>query len=173
MLRRADRALLQAKADGRNTVTHLGRPASDGRNQKRHRLSWLFWWKEKPGKHLLQRRLLTPVPIELAMQKLRGFVVNHAAQILEADEDQLILQIDGKHLPLMRRSGDRPTPFLVELHLEEMRQDSEHRPGCKDLGTAVQVTIRPKRQRDRRRNDADERARQLLASLKSYLMAQD
>jgi hypothetical protein len=33
--------------------------------------------------------------------------------------------------------------------------------------------IRPKRQRDRRRKDALERARQILASLKSYLMAQD
>ena len=173
MLRRADRALLQAKADGRNTVVHLGRPTSGGRNRKKHRLGWLCWWKDKPGKHLLQRRLLTPVPIELAMEKLRGFVVNHAAQILEAEEDQLVLQIDGKHLPLMRRSSDRPTPFLVELHLEETHQASERRPGCKDLRTAVQVTIRPKRQRDRRRDDADARARQLLASLKSYLMAQD
>jgi diguanylate cyclase (GGDEF)-like protein len=173
MLRRADRALLQAKADGRNTVVHLGRPTAGRRDQKKHRLDWLCWWKDKPGKHLLQRCLLTPVPIELAMEKLRGFVVNHAAQILEADEDQLVLQIDGKQLPLMRRSGDRPTSLLVELHLEETRQASEDRPGCRDLRTAVRVTIRPKRQRDRRRSDADERARQLLASLKSYLMAQD
>ena len=41
------------------------------------------------------------------------------------------------------------------------------------LRTLVQITIRPKRQRDRRRNGAGERARQMFVSLKSYLMAQD
>ena len=42
-----------------------------------------------------------------------------------------------------------------------------------ELRTVVQITIRPKRQRDRRRNGADECARHLFVSLKSYLMAQD
>jgi hypothetical protein len=37
----------------------------------------------------------------------------------------------------------------------------------------VHVVVRPKRQRDRRRRDSIERARQLLVSLKSYLMAHD
>jgi diguanylate cyclase (GGDEF)-like protein len=171
MLRRADRALLQAKADGRNTVVHLGRPSPGEIDQAKPGLGWLLPWKDKPGKHLLHRRLLTPVPIALATEKLRGFVVNHAARVLQADDDRWVLQTGSKHLSPMRRRGERPTPLLVELYLEETHQDSERRPGCKDLCTAVNVTIRPKRQRDRRRSDADEEARQLLASLKSYLMA--
>ena len=39
--------------------------------------------------------------------------------------------------------------------------------------TLAQVTIRPQRSRDRRRRDVFERAQRLLASLKSYLVAQD
>jgi hypothetical protein len=39
--------------------------------------------------------------------------------------------------------------------------------------TKIQVIIRPKRSRDRRRAPAVTRARQLLAGLRSYLMATD
>jgi diguanylate cyclase (GGDEF)-like protein len=171
MLRRADRALLQAKADGRNTVVQLGASKSGQTEQGRQRLGWLLWWKDGPGKHVLQRRVLTPVPLELAKEKIRGFVAERHAQTVKVGEDSLVLMIDGKHVPLMRRSGDRPTPLLMELSLEEVHLPSERRPGCKDLRTVVRVTIRPKRQRDRRRPDVDARARQLLADLKSYLMA--
>jgi hypothetical protein len=37
----------------------------------------------------------------------------------------------------------------------------------------IEVSIRPRRRRDRRRNNAVEQARQLLLSLKSYLMAHE
>jgi hypothetical protein len=37
----------------------------------------------------------------------------------------------------------------------------------------VEVTIRPRRDRDRRREATVERARRLLGSLKSYLMARE
>ncbi len=171
MLRRADRALLQAKADGRNTVVQLGTSKSGDLDRPRHRLAWLMWWKDGPGKHVLQRRVLTPVPLQLAKEKIRGFVAERHAQIVKAGEDSLVLMIGGKHVPLMRRNGDRPTPLLMELDLEEVHLPSERRPGCKDLRTVVRVTIRPKRQRDRRRPDVDVRARQMLADLKSYLMA--
>jgi hypothetical protein len=120
---------------------------------------------------VLQRRVLTPVPVQLATEKIRGFVAARAAQVLAAGDDYLHLLIDGKHVPLMRRNGDRPTPMLIELHLEEMHQSSARRPGSRDLRTVVRVTIRPRRQRDRRRPDVDPRARELLAELKSYLMA--
>jgi sugar-specific transcriptional regulator TrmB len=37
--------------------------------------------------------------------------------------------------------------------------------------TKIYAAIRPKRHRDRRRGDASERARLVMASIKSYLMA--
>jgi hypothetical protein len=39
--------------------------------------------------------------------------------------------------------------------------------------TLIHVVIRPQRARDRRQRDALERARQLLVSLKAYLVAQE
>jgi hypothetical protein len=173
MLRRADRALLQAKSEGRNTVVQLGSATSDPRDKELRRRHWLSWWRSSPGQHLLQRRVVTVVPLQLAAEKLRGFVADQAAAIVENRDHRVVLEIAGQDLPMMRRSSDRATPFLVELDLQEIQSDSDSRPAGTDLRTVVQITIRPKRQRDRRRHGADESARQLFVSLKSYLMAQD
>ena len=173
MLRRADRALLQAKSEGRNTVVQVGNAASDPRDRELRRRHWLSWWRSSPGQHLLQRRVVTVVPLQLAAEKLRGFVADHATAVIENRDNRVVLEIAGQDLPNMRRSSDRSTPFLVELDLQEIQADSDARRSGTELRTVVQITIRPKRQRDRRRNDADERARQLFVSLKSYLMAQD
>ncbi len=174
MLRRADRALLQAKSEGRNTVVTLGGCVTEPPEQERQRWQWLrSWWKQQPAQHLLQRRVVTVVPLHVATEKLRGLITDHAAEILEIAKNRIVLKIAGKNLPLMGRSSDRPTPFLVELHLEEVHSDQGMHAGGSQLRTLVQITIRPKRQRDRRRNGVDERARQLFISLRSYLMAQD
>jgi len=173
MLRRADRALLQAKSEGRNTVVLLGGGTSQPRDKEHRRRNWLSWWRSSPGQHLLQRRVVTVVPLQLAAEKLRGFVADRGATILENRDNRMVLQIAGQDVPMMRRSSDRPTPFLVELVLQEIQSDRNARSARTELGTVVQITIRPKRQRDRRRTGADERARHLFVSLKSYLMAQD
>ena len=76
---------------------------------------------------------------------------------------------DERNAPLMRRWSDRPVPFLIELTLGEIAAPSRQTL----TKTAIHVVVRPKRQRDRRRRDVNERAKALVASLKSYLMAQD
>jgi diguanylate cyclase (GGDEF)-like protein len=173
MLRRADRALLQAKNDGRNTVVQLGAGMAVERQLRNRNRGWLSWLKDTPGDQVLQRTLITTVPLRLAAEKLRGFVFDQSAEIIEIAEKNVVLEIDGKNSRVMRRSGDRPTPFLVELRLEETRLDAGCTHGTNTLRTLAHVSIRPKRQRDRRRRDVRDRAQQLFCSLKSYLMAQD
>ena len=167
MLRRADGALLQAKSEGRNTVVQLGGPRNDPRDKELKRRHWLSWWRSSPGQPLLQRRVVTVVPLQVAAEKLRGFVADHGAEIIELKANHVMLEIAGQDLPTTRRKHDRPTPFLVELDLEEIPSDGDARSAGTELRTAVQVTVRPKRQRDRRRHEADERARHLFVSLKS------
>lgn len=182
MLRRADRALLQAKEMGRNMVVQLGSglhgDAGESESSGKSWLSWLFgeaseWFGEKPDL-LLERELATAVPLNITAEKLRGFVADHDAEIQSVDEDHLVLKLDGDNLPLQRRSNDRPVAFLVELLLGEKRgQSQENERGGGMLRTYIRVAIRPLRNRDRRRHDAIQRARQILTSLKSYLVAQE
>ncbi|MCA9123101.1 MAG: diguanylate cyclase [Planctomycetaceae bacterium] len=170
-LNRADRALLQAKANGRNMVVQLG--TGIGEEERRAKTSgWLNWFQSSPADELLSRRLVTVVPMNVAAEKLRGFVADHKAQILEIHENCVTVKIEETQSNSGKRASDRAVPFLMELTFEEESSGTPQR-GAVQQRTLIRVVIRPRRQRDRRRNDMIERARQLLVSVKSYLMAHE
>jgi hypothetical protein len=66
--------------------------------------------------------------------------------------------------------------FTIDLKLSQQHSERTNTQGLA-LGTYVEtrmeVTIRPRRDRDRRREATVEKARRLLGSLKSYLMARE
>jgi diguanylate cyclase (GGDEF)-like protein/PAS domain S-box-containing protein len=172
MLRRADRALYQAKENGRNTVVQLGSGIAGDTPVIKRRGFW-DWLRGGPApEQVLHRALATSVPLNVVVEKLRGFVADHHAQIESITENYLVLKIDGGGTSLLRRADDRPVPFFIELHFSDSASQVPANSG-KMVRTLVQVTIRPQRSRDRRRRDVLERAQRLLASLKSYLVAQD
>jgi diguanylate cyclase (GGDEF)-like protein len=172
MLRRADRALYQAKENGRNTVVQLGSGIGGEAPTAKPRGFWAWLRGSAAPEQVLKRALATSVPFNVVVEKMRGFVADHHAQIDALTESSLVLKIDGAVGPLLRRSSDRSVPFLIEIQFEESQQLGSRGAG-KVVRTLVQVTIRPQRSRDRRRRDVLERAQRLLASLKSYLVAQD
>ena len=98
MLRRADRALLQAKDQGRNQVVQLG----DGMMEEKVKRSW--WpFQSLRGGALVEATLVTTVPIEVAVQKLRGFIADQDAKIVKTNDNELQLVVtDG--------SSDRQPP---------------------------------------------------------------
>ena len=172
MLRRADRALYQAKEGGRNRVVQLG-SGLQGAEPPAKRRGWFSWFTDSAAEQILERHLFTPVPLAMTAEKLRGFVADKYAQIESIDENHVVLQLNELAVPMLRRHNDRPVPFIIDLHFEEQEvQGEEKRRGFTRV-TVIRVSIRPRRQRDRRSLDAQERARHLLASLKSYLMAQE
>lgn len=171
-LRRADRALLQAKDSGRNLVVQLGTGIGQNQQDAAPR-GWFGWFRSTPGESLLERALVTVVPLPVAAEKLRGFVADHHAEIVSMENNQVTVKIDGPNMLMTRRSTDRAVPFLIEMSFHEKTPLGENRNGTEPTGTLVRVVIRPRKQRDRRQKDAVNRARQLLVSLKSYLMAVD
>ncbi|HVT30018.1 MAG TPA: diguanylate cyclase [Lacipirellulaceae bacterium] len=171
MLRRADRALLQAKDQGRNQVVQLG-DGMMGEQAKRG------WWPFQPwrGGALVETALVTAVPIEVAVQKLRGFIADQEAKIVKTNENKLLLAITDNHTNINRRATDRPVMFLIHLKLSQVHTDRSNTQGFASgtyVETRIEVTIRPRRDRDRRREATSEKARRLLGSLRSYLMARD
>ncbi len=169
-LNRADRALLQAKSNGRNLVVQLGTGLVEPEPAPKSH-GWFGWLHARPGEQVLSRKLITVVPLSVAAEKLRGYAADHQAQVVEVQDNRLTLKVDEQNPTLARRWSDRPVPFLIDLVFDELT--GEARPGSPLSRTLIQVAIRPRRQRDRRRRDTSERARQLLASLKAYLMAHD
>ena len=170
MLRRADRALLKAKAKGRNCVVQLG--SGSGSDSPDAPKGFRPRKKTRP-KQLLEQVMVTPVPIRMAIEKLRGFVADHQAKIVNIDGNRVRLEIDDRHPTRLRRLTDRPMTFCVDLRFEEERFQNEERDPTSGgvLRTRIRLSINPKKHRDRRRDDVSDRARDVLLSFRSYLMA--
>jgi diguanylate cyclase (GGDEF)-like protein len=168
--RRADRALYQAKDNGRNLVVQLGTGIIADEKPAPPR-GWLSWFYSPPPDELLKATLVTAVPLNLASEKLKGFVSDHHASVDVLGDNHQAIRIEGDNLPLVRRSTDRNVPFVIEVQLAESMVPQPQTGGRSR--TLIHVVIRPQRARDRRQRDALERARQLLVSLKAYLVAQE
>jgi diguanylate cyclase (GGDEF)-like protein len=172
MLRRADRALLEAKRMGRNLVVQLG----DGLGDFAEIATRETVPVSAKGELFIEKSVVTAVPLNLAIEKLRGFVLDHNADILAIKADRLELLIAADRDRPGRRRSDRPIPFLVELSLSEHRVPAaaaEGRTPAQIARTRVTVAVRLKRARDRRNADVLEQAGGILAAIKSYLMAVD
>jgi diguanylate cyclase (GGDEF)-like protein/PAS domain S-box-containing protein len=170
MLRRADRGLLMAKSRGRNQVVQLGSGAAPPVEPVK-----TSFWSRKPAVQqlLLEQDLLTAVPLKIAVEKLRGFVADHQAHIVSLEGSQVRLEITDSLESRQRRWSDRPVTFVLDVRLEE----EQHQRGTEEAGkggilrTRIHVAINPRKDRDRRRADVDNRAKEVLVSLRSYLMA--
>jgi diguanylate cyclase (GGDEF)-like protein/PAS domain S-box-containing protein len=172
MLRRSDRALLQAKDQGRNQVVQLGGGMS---NEPEKRKSW--WpFQSWTGRALVESTLKTAVPLEVAVQKLRGFVSDQNAKILATSQNEMSMELSDRLASSNRRKGDREVTFTIHLRFSEQYVDRTNTQGFaagKHAVTHVDVTIHPRRDRDRRHDSTVTKARALLGSLKSYLIASE
>ena len=171
MLRRADRALLQAKDHGRNQVVQLGGGMSDEKPKK-------SWWpfKSWTGDSVVEANLITLVPLDIAVQKLRGFVSDHDARIVNTSDSGLSMELTDRQASVKGRKGDRPVSFSIELEFDQQHVERTNAQGMAAgmyVETRVQVVIRPRRERDRHHDATIGKARRLLGSLKSYLMASE
>ena len=70
---------------------------------------------------LIEKKLITSVPINMAVEKLRGFVADHKARITAVDGNQISLEIEVQQTSRLRRITDRPATFIVDLLIEEER----------------------------------------------------
>jgi diguanylate cyclase (GGDEF)-like protein len=169
MLRRADRALLSAKAGGRNTVVQLGTGA--GAESESMRANARLLNSARPN-DLFEQHLVTPVPVKIAVDKLRGFVADHRARIIAVDGNQIRIEIDGKPVSRLRRLTDRPATFCLDVVMEE-ECGAESATACGATRTKINLTISTQETRNRRQKDVMTNAREILISFRSYLMASD
>jgi len=105
-------------------------------------------------------------------------VADHQAKIVAIDGNQVQLEIDDRPVSRLRRLTDRSVVFRVDLRFEEewLRTDREGALRPFDAGTArtkIKVAVSPRKDRDRRRNDVMNRAREVLMSFRSYLIASE
>ena len=179
LLRRADRALLQAKDCGRNLVVQLGNgmTTADSGVSK----SWFGgngWWFNFGGqkKELVNTKLVTNVPIEMAVEKLKGFIADRDAKIVKADNNRLLLEVsDTGQSSKLPRETEKAQIFTIDLKLSQEHIEKSNTSGFATgsyAHTFIEVVISPKKAKKNKAN-LTERAQLMLGSLQSYVMARE
>jgi len=173
VLARADRALLRAKDTGRNQVMQLGAgggPVQFKQTATRSRVSrWLAWFDGSERTGVTVAKIATPVPADIAIEKLRGFIADHHAEIVSVEDRELLVRLNVLFTSGGRRRLDCRGGFELRLRLDE-EPAAANEATMKPTTTLVRVQLCPIRGRDRRRRELGQASRQVLASLKSYLM---
>jgi hypothetical protein len=163
---------MTAKESGRNRVVQLG-IGGDVREDEA-KPTTAASKKRLAGNTLLKREMTSDSPLERNVEKLKGFVADHHAEILLTDRNRVQLKIDGERGGvLFRRGSDRSIRLLMDISLHEESHAPENNPRAVFKRTRIGVTVSPVKTRERRTSDALERSRQLVVSLRSYLMATD
>ena len=167
---RADRALIKAKDNGRNRVVQLGLGKMSEFNGNPDEERRGFFTKTS-GSDKLIVDLVTPVPADMTIEKLRGFIADHHADIVDVAESQVTLAVQASKYSGGRRKVDQRINFQIRMTLSEAHLDEVKGLGGRCEYTKVHVELGPKRGRDRRKRDYQLAANYLLASIKCYLMA--
>jgi hypothetical protein len=175
VLARADRALLRAKDNGRNRVIQLGSGGFNTTTKVEAQSSGWFSWLERSAGPEEQGnvRLTTPVPIDLVVEKIRGFVSDHNADILRVGANELEIRMTAVFQVGGRRKTDHRMDFHVKMQIDEQetqRQATSSRL-VNGVETTVDVALKPVRIRDRRKSEVKEGTQQVVSSLRAYLMA--
>lgn len=167
MLHRADRALLLAKETGRNKVVQLG--AGNSGHDDSHGPQAAT--STSRGTALLMQDMSSQSAIDRTIEKLRGFVADQEGELTSVEGHCVQIKFGSTFGSFFRRNSDRHVPMLMDVSFEEDQSDLSPESSMKVTRTRIHVEVRPQRDRDRRQGDAMARARQLLVSLRSYLMA--
>ena len=123
VLARADRALLKAKDNGRNRVVQLGLGRMSEVAEPAQKASWFDWLTGRDDHSHTSVDILTPVPIDLAIEKLRGFIADHNAEIVKVKENQVSLKVTSGTNATGRRRADHRIAFHAMLTLSEAQAD--------------------------------------------------
>lgn len=162
VLVRADQALYQAKRGGRDQVVAIGsvgpvaaEPTPDDRV-------------------VAEQVMTTTVPPPIAVEKLRGFIADHQAELIEVDEQRVRIKLDASRVKGRRRLGDRRVDCFLDVAfeaLEPFEAKPERGPQVGANRTRIHVAVVALRSRDRRRKAFRELAGEMLTCFRSYLMA--
>jgi diguanylate cyclase (GGDEF)-like protein/PAS domain S-box-containing protein len=117
---RADSALLNAKTQGRNKVVKSGStgdalPSAPGLDRRAVSQAGLIWKNLGPDNPLILEEFATTTPVSMLVEKLRGYLRENNAKIIDVAADYAKFQIDVEDA----RSRNQKGIFIIEMEIQE------------------------------------------------------
>jgi diguanylate cyclase (GGDEF)-like protein len=172
---RADRALLQAKSSGRNRVIQLGVGGQfQAVTEPAEKRTWRTWFTAaKECAEALEATIITAVPTDIVIEKLRGFMSDYQAEFVKTSGDHIELKLSVAYAT----GGRRLRPSRLTFHVKLQLVESTHHIGVGSRvttqnRTAVRVSMSAEGGNGRREEDVTACARKVLIGLNSYLIGQ-
>jgi diguanylate cyclase (GGDEF)-like protein/PAS domain S-box-containing protein len=177
ILGRADKGLLIAKETGRDRVIGLGMEvgkkteSSEGEGNTKNPgwMSWIRSYKDKT----YRSELVTNVPRDVTLEKLKGFVREFHATVLHVELDRASLEIDCRNSSLPQIKNERMGKFRMDIAIVELEMKAGGKQENVKICTLLEVDIVPMRSRDRRSDAIESQVARLKASLQGFLVARE
>jgi diguanylate cyclase (GGDEF)-like protein/PAS domain S-box-containing protein len=176
ILGRADKGLLIAKETGRDRVVGLGievgkkTDKSEESSTTGNASGWRRWlrsYKEQTNRF----ELVTNVPRNVTLEKLKGFVREFHATVQHVEMDKAVLEVDCRISPIPQIKNERLGKFRLEIAVAELEMKAGGKKENVKICTLLEVEIFPVRSRDRRSDALVSQVARLKTSLQGYLVA--
>jgi diguanylate cyclase (GGDEF)-like protein/PAS domain S-box-containing protein len=164
---RADQALLMAKDAGRNQVKVIAdtdKPEQIRENEIEKNAPKKEW-KSLRGIVLRSIEGETNVPVDVMVEKVKGYVSDNNADVIFAEPNHVRLRIRKPAVVKLRRAFDRHTPLFIDL---ESRPKIDLRTKL-EKGTELKISVRVVHARDRRHREIAERVALVLRDFVEHL----
>ena len=165
---RADKALLVAKDSGRNQVQSfqtIHTKAAVGNNSVIEDTTRESGWRKLKGTVLRVIEGDSSAPIDVLVEKIKGFVSDNKAEIVFAEPNHVRIKIKKPSGVKLRRTFDRHTPFLIDLECRTRTCPDTRR----EKDTRLRISVRIVHTRDRRHKELGTRIGIVLRDLVEHL----
>ncbi len=168
---RADTALLQAKESGRNRVVAGDGSLPTGNDEKATELSetGILWSaQQRKSKSLICEEFKTETPIQVLVEKLRGFIIENNAVLQRVEPEFLSMEVEVEAPMDYSKKG----AFTMNVEFKEADGPNAESARTKTLNY-IRVTIYAGRMRSWFSTNHTDLAPHLLGELRRFLMISD
>ncbi len=173
VLGRADKGLLIAKESGRDRVVCLGeeKPKTDSAETAPTK-GW-FRWLGTTADQSVRAELITSVPREVTLQKLKGFVQEFSAVVHHVDQNNVVLEIDCRTAPIQKAKNERLSKFRITIEIADVEMKTGGNQVSTKICTLLDTEFTALKNRDRRGESVRSQANRLKTALQVYLVAHE
>ena len=109
----------------------------------------------------------------MTLEKLKGFVSEFNASVIDVGCDKIVLEVDCRRTPIPQTKNERLGKFVMEIGVTELEMNAGGKKGNVKTCTLLELLISPVRSRDRRSDALESQAIRLKTAFQGVMVAHE